>query len=102
MVAQPICLNAAEWFVWHAGSAKEQSIFFQEAAASFTGAKQIDHTFELMTALPCSYMHLNMNRKVVNDTFEYVYLHTTVAVRTEKVVALKKSRPKTRCHRWSR
>jgi hypothetical protein len=102
MVARPICLNAAEWFVWHAVSAKEQSILFQEAAASFTGAEQIDRTFELMTALPCLYMHLNMNRKMVNDTFKYVYIYTLMAVRKEKVVALKKLRPKPRAHRWSR
>jgi hypothetical protein len=58
-----------ERFVWHVGLAKEHSILFEEAATSFMGAEQFDRTFELMTALPCSYMHLDMNRKVVSDSF---------------------------------
>jgi hypothetical protein len=69
MIPRPIRLVATDWFVWRTSSRREKMILFEEVASAFMGADQFERTFDLMTAQPFSYMHLDCTAKVVSDTF---------------------------------
>jgi hypothetical protein len=69
MIPRPIRLNATNWFVWRTSSRKEKQILYEEVASAFMGAEQFERSFDLMTALPYSYMHIDCGAKTVSDTF---------------------------------
>jgi hypothetical protein len=69
MIPRPIRLNTTDWFVWRTSSRKEKDILFEEAASAFMPAHEFERKFDLMTALPYSYMHIDCGAKTVSDTF---------------------------------
>jgi hypothetical protein len=44
-------------------------MLFEEVVPALMSIEQLERTFDLMTALPCSYMHINCTANVVTYTF---------------------------------